>query len=187
MLIWAYQNKKANLVDVYDFLLGPRKESSSTTCFQLCQRLRLEDQKKKSELSSIKNLLSEAIGKVVEHLFEIEIVRGEAATMASAPALAINCLRGTDKLRRLLIAIGKHGFKKNNSYSRETKDIRLATFTDLVEKCYPADQGHAGKLCKANEAGTQIRNDLRRTVVAISILGSAVVQPRRPSTWLERV
>ena len=78
--------------------------------------------------------VKEAISKVVEHLFEIEIVRGEAATMASAPALAINCLRGTDKLRRLLIAIGKHGFKKNNSYSRETKDIRLATFTDAGRK-----------------------------------------------------
>lgn len=140
-LAGAYLAKDASFDDVVDHLLGPRHESrySWRGGFDSWQEVTARQMSKPRRAFAARPEVAEFVRKACDTLLEIELARGEAATVSSRAALAVGAYRGIETLQRLLIALGKNGFKKLTGWRSETHESRAATFTELASNTFPAE------------------------------------------------
>ena len=145
VFVAAYEKKKANLADFYDHMIGPEDvRYGGYGLSHFSGRSFSKDFRKFMDRDEIKK----AVATVQARLLELELARGEAATVSSQVALNFRCYRGIDTLRQLLGALGKKGFKQNNSWQKSTCDIRDATFTSMASNTYPGESETAADFTK---------------------------------------
>src|SRR5262249_26015608 len=72
-----------------------------------------------------------------QRILEIELKRGDTATAASEAALALECIRGSDYLLRLLHALGKDSFHRGYSYRENVG--KACVLSTLIQSCYPTE------------------------------------------------
>ena len=83
--------------------------------------------------------LKEALEKVRARILDVELMRGELPTAASAPALALRSFEGTAALIRLLRALGKDGFSRGHYYGGSADGhAKSAVFSHLARISFPA-------------------------------------------------
>ncbi|MEX0717715.1 MAG: DUF5724 domain-containing protein [Planctomycetaceae bacterium] len=135
MLLSFYDEGYATLDDVADNLIGPRTSNSFEAISHLTAR---------GLHPSLRPIVArhpevlEKVDAIVARILDIELARGEAETVVTPAAMAINSLAGIETLLRLLAALGKEPFKKGGWAYGERKISRAEVLTHLVEVCYPA-------------------------------------------------
>ena len=134
VLMEAYENKKANLADFYDHLVGPpNAEYGGYDLRFLSGRSFPKSFRDFMERKEIRG----ALKKIQSKLLEVELNRGEAKSISSELALHFQCYRGITPLRDLMAALGKKGFKQSVSWQLSTEDNREATFTAMISHTFP--------------------------------------------------
>src|SRR5262249_45501024 len=73
-----------------------------------------------------------------QRILEVELQRGETPTAASAPALQLQSLYGSDTLFRLLEVLSKQQFHRGGVWWRSSGLSRLEVLSHLVRVTYPA-------------------------------------------------
>jgi predicted DNA-binding WGR domain protein len=134
-LIRAYQSGYATRDDVIDALLGPdrgeygRYDQLSAITHRNPSPIFREALQESEELSLM-------VDQIRSTLLEIELNRGEKATVSSEAILAVKSFCGIETLFRILAALnGK--FKVLTRWNAEVSASRVATFTQLVRVTYP--------------------------------------------------
>lgn len=136
LLIAAYEQKLANLDDVADQLFASNDHRSwgrFTSISSITQRPVPPGYLQFSQKPEIATLVNSIRSKVLE----LELERGETATVVSELSLEISSFEGMAALLDILKAIGKTGFKKLRTYNAKTHDNRAATLTQLASNTYP--------------------------------------------------
>lgn len=138
LLLAAYLQKIATLDDFTDSLVGPREIHGYSRNFSLLSRFthRRTDRLATDFLNS-SPALQQLLTDVRARILDIELVRGDTATVATAPAHDLQSLTGIDTLRRILHALGKNSFKAGSPYG--TKSHAAESFTHLAEITNPAE------------------------------------------------
>ncbi len=137
-LVDAHALGAANDADLMDQLIGPRPQSRyGQTGFD---ELRALTGRRGSPLLDAHPALGAALGKVRARVLDVELTRGELPTAASAPALALRSVEGTEALIRLLRALGSDGFSRGRVYSWRAADslTKDAVFSHLARVSFPA-------------------------------------------------
>ncbi|MEM9940369.1 MAG: DUF5724 domain-containing protein, partial [Planctomycetota bacterium] len=133
----AVQKKLANKNDLVDLLIGPDRGFYA----KFSELSAVTDRSPGKPISKIlQNTqgLSELVNQVRERVLEIELARGEKATVSSEAALAVGCYPGIDSLFRILKSL--HGpFKVLTGWNAKTEDSRAATLTSMIRSTYPID------------------------------------------------
>lgn len=142
LMFAAYEQGAASLADIADHLLGPRgagrysAEGFGLLAALTCRRRAKEDEAFLARRPEVRQLVDRA----VERILELELLRGDAptaATAATAPAYFIDALYGTETLRRILLALGKAEFKLGPRW-KGAQEGRRETLTQLAKSTYPA-------------------------------------------------
>jgi hypothetical protein len=150
LLLLAWQRGEANEHDLYDHLLGPRNvpmpagsESKADEVYRardfdsLSSLTQLSGRRDdKAEVASLPKLVA-VLDNCRERILEIELARGEQATVATRPALALRSLYGTASLMRILTEINKGKLKKQRYSWSSDGDTRTNTLTHLLGITYP--------------------------------------------------
>lgn len=134
----AFYNKLATRDDIMDALVGPQfgyrpfGDLSSLTSRPVSKETQtlLERDKR----------LTEMVDTIRDHVYEIEIARGESSTAASNIVIALYSLVGLDKLFRIMAAMDSGKLKVESGYGREPGASRAATLTHMMKITYPGDQ-----------------------------------------------
>ncbi len=134
LLIDAYKEGEAGISDVTQSLLGDGWNATGSL-ETLTQRRVEKSFRPFAERKEIQTLLMNCRDRILE----VELARGESATMVTPAAFAVDCYPGMSTLFRILRALGKEPFKKLRGWRANTSDSRQATFTSLVAKTYPAE------------------------------------------------
>jgi hypothetical protein len=138
----AYAAGNATLDDVADHLLGPDRDGGRYSwhgSFESLRGLTARQTPKNLREFLARPEISDLVRQARDRLLEIELARGEAATVSSRAALAVGAYRGIETLQRLLVALGQGGFKKLSGWRAQTQDSRAATFTEIASNTYPAE------------------------------------------------
>jgi hypothetical protein len=133
-LLLALQAGGATEADLYDHLLGPRKQGSYGRYF--FRDLQRFTGRKPDPMLEIYPTLRDAIDSCRERVLEVEINRGEMPTAASSPALALRHVGGTETLLRLLKALGQESLVRGWTYDSLSK---AAVFSHLIRSTTPAE------------------------------------------------
>ncbi len=134
----AFHSKLATRDDILDALVGPQSgysrfgEISNITSRPLSKDTQaLLDRDKR---------LSELVDVVRDHIYEIEIARGEGSTPATDIVLSLNSLVGTEKLFRTMAAMDSGKLKVESGYGRDAGASRSATLTHMLKITYPSEK-----------------------------------------------
>jgi hypothetical protein len=137
--LWrAYKAGFATAADVFDHLIGPREEPSRysssgfTSLRQLSGRKMIRFSNPLLEDEGVQDFVAQCRQRIVE----IETRRGEMATPATEPALALRYTGGLDTLMRSLDTLGKEDFLRGTSPNAQSKK---ATLSHLVRGTFPAE------------------------------------------------
>lgn len=152
-LLEAFKRKLVNFDDVVEAVLGLKQSGYSAYCDLTNLTARQPSKEIKKALAEVQGL-SEFVTNVRNTLLDIELNRGEKATVTSKATLAVNCFWGIDTLFKILQALnGK--FKRLNGWNPDVKSSRPATLTELVKACYPtATESAQDFVKKAKQAMT---------------------------------
>lgn len=142
----ACRNKLATHDDLVDCLLGKRNDEYDS--FDELSRftgrtLSKEAQATLNQTPGLKELITQA----QQVILESELVRGEAPTVTTKPALALRSLEGTSTLFRVMSALNKGKLKVERSW-RSEGDGRNATLTHLMKITHPAASDTAADFAK---------------------------------------
>jgi hypothetical protein len=136
MLLAGYAAGAANLADVYDHLIGPRKLELWGTTFESLAALTAASAAKDYPIVTEWPELREAVEAVVARVIDAELTRGETPTPATRAANDIRQIHGMDTLFRLIAGLGKHGYSQGDRYSHSKN--KPAVLTHLIRQCIPA-------------------------------------------------
>lgn len=145
----AYLRKIATLDDVADQLLGPQEAERWGLGFYPLRAVTAIRPDKPLREFLAREEIANLVNRCRDRVFEVELARGEAATVCSKAALSIQAYWGIDNLLTLLKSLGKDGFKKVTAYHAQTSDNRVATFTQMVQHTYPAPDESAEDFSRA--------------------------------------
>lgn len=131
----AHAVRAATDADVLDQFLGAREEGrygggSFDDLTSLTSRT--HGKETLAKFPALQPLMEQCRARVLE----IEITRGDSATSASKPAMAIKSVYGIANLINLLRALGKGNFKRGWAYDSEDKETVLS---HLIRACFPGD------------------------------------------------
>lgn len=151
LLFTAYERGLANLDDVAAALLGPQEAQTYGVTFKTlhCMTARRPEEPYRSFLGKHKEV-RELVDKAVNTVVDIELLRGDTATVATEPASAIQSLIGVPFLVRILSSLGKDGFKFAPAYRQEPH--RNFIMTHLASVTYPAEDETLESFVKAMKA-----------------------------------
>lgn len=128
-----------NEADLLDQLIGPRpkREGYGSAGFD---ELRTLSGRRPSPLFEKHPGLRELVDRCRERIVEVELGRGELATAASAPAMALRSLMGVGTLVPLLQALGADGFTRGHSYGWYNAEnaSKAGVFSHLARVTFPA-------------------------------------------------
>ncbi|PWU20002.1 MAG: hypothetical protein C5B50_04960 [Verrucomicrobia bacterium] len=121
--------------DVFDQFLGPREEGryGGGSFDELTQ---LTSRSHSKELLTKFPALRPLMERCRARVLEVEITRGDSATAASKPAMAIKSVYGIANLVNILRVLGEGNFKRGWAYDSEDKETVLS---HLVRACFPAE------------------------------------------------
>lgn len=133
----AYYADDATSADVLDHLIGPR-DTKNYWGGDFNDLRQLSGRKPNTNHSDFATdpQLQGFIAQIRRRIVEIESQRGDMATAASQPALALRYTGGLESLLPLLQALGKDGFVRGWIYSDTGKS---AVFSHLIRATYPAE------------------------------------------------
>jgi hypothetical protein len=138
VLMRAYAAGAATEADWYDQLLGPQYPSRYRgISFDDLRWITDPDRKEYQDYFKDHSEIRALLDRCRERILEVELDRGEEATVATLPALHLESLYGADTLLRILTALGKQGFKVESHGSAERRVGRPTTFTHLAGITYP--------------------------------------------------
>ena len=144
--IRATKDKLVNRDDILDALLPPPDEDGSGRFYMLSQ-LTSRSKEANAAFQECK-LLRPLIDQLLERLLEIELERGEAATVSSEAALAVQHFGGAKLLFRVMEALGTQKLKVNSSWRKQTREMRDATLTELMKVTYPTENDTQSEFTK---------------------------------------
>jgi len=139
-LLDAYELGDANEADLMDQLIGPRPvQAGSYYGTQGFQELRALTGRRGSPLLEAYPDLRAVLDRVRTRVLDVELTRGELPTAASAPALALRSVEGTEALIRLMRALGRDGFSRGRAYTWRAADslTRGTVFSHLARLSFP--------------------------------------------------
>ena len=142
----ACRHKLATRDDLVDCLVGKRNDEFDS--FDELSRFTGRTLSKDTQLVLTETPgLSELVTQAKNVILESELVRGEAPTVTTKPALALQCLEGTSTLFRVMSALNKGKLKVERGWRGEG-DGRNATLTHLMKITYPAATDSAADFAK---------------------------------------
>lgn len=144
----AYRNKLAAFDDIVDCLLGPGREEYrgfSELHSYTARPLHKEIQNVVDETKGLQELLD----KIRSIILEIELLRGEAPTAATRPALSLRSIFGIDNLFRVMSALNKGKLKVERGWRSDAGESRNATLTHLMKISFPADTETAAEFSRS--------------------------------------
>ncbi|MDP1564321.1 MAG: DUF5724 domain-containing protein [Pirellulaceae bacterium] len=159
-LLLAYRNKYASYDDVVDGLVGSR-DSDRYGEFDDLSALSNSRHRKVIQTFSENKGLEELVEKIRERVLEVELLRGEKATVCSKIATSIH-FSGSPTLFRILAALNG-SFKVLGRYGSNAEDSKQATLTEMVKSTYPLDsetEAEFAKLVKQAKADGYVTDDL---------------------------
>ena len=98
-----------------------------------------KDNRKYIKDSSIFILGKELYFKIVDVILNVELKRGESATVFSEAISSIVSIYGTERLGEVLLALGKDPFDRGVYYSWYSKPGKNYCLCHLLKNCYPLD------------------------------------------------
>lgn len=133
----AFHSKLATRDDVLDALVGPQYGYSQ---FGDLENLTSRPLSKENQaLLERDKRLVEMVDTIRNHVYEIEIARGEGVTPATSVMMAIESLVGIDKLFRTMAAMDSGKLKVESGYGRDAGSSRAAALTHMMKIAYPSD------------------------------------------------
>lgn len=132
LVLEAFEAGGATEADLFDQLLGPRSARyphDFSELRQLTGRATPEVLKRNPWLAPF-------VERCRERILEVELARGESATAASLPAMALRASGGLNTLARVLTAMGKTALVRGWSYDGES---RGSVFSHLIRVSFPAE------------------------------------------------
>ena len=152
----AWRLKAVNLHDVADSLLGPRQpDSDGDFDFDTIECLTAHRAPRDLQVFVNDKKVSKLLEDVRGRLLEVELKRGEAATISSDAAIHVESWYGADVLLTLLRALGQPGFKRHRGWSSQARDNRQVTFTEMASKVYPAESDSPTSFARAVKAAVK--------------------------------
>ena len=136
-LLEATSMGEANEADLLDQIVGARPLRGGYSSRGDFSEIWTLTGRRGSPLLEAHPALKEALEKVRARVLDVELMRGELPTAASAPALALRSVEGTAALIRLLRALGKDGFSRGHTYGA-SGTTRSAVFSHLARISFPA-------------------------------------------------
>lgn len=153
VIVEACRDKLATKDDVVDCLLG--KRSYEYDSFDELSRFTARTLSKSNQaVLDQAHGLSELLTQAKQIILESELVRGEAPTVTTKPALALRSLKGTSTLFRVMSALNKGKLKVERGWRGEG-DGRNATLTHLMKITYPAASDTAADFARSLATATQ--------------------------------
>ncbi|MGB7323664.1 MAG: DUF5724 domain-containing protein [Rubripirellula sp.] len=132
----SFRSGFATFDDIADVMLGPGRGRWSGYN-DLSNLTRVPLAKASRETLSSTDGLEEWIERARERILEIELARGEAETVASAAAMELSGLVGTETLMRIMATLGRDKFKVVRGWNASPTKSRAATLTQLVSVTHP--------------------------------------------------
>lgn len=86
--------------------------------------------------------------KIVDTILDVELKRGDSATIFSEAVRKITCVYGLDRLMAILTALGKDTLDRNTYYYWSTGTGKRECLSHLLQVCYPLAEDTAEKLAK---------------------------------------
>ena len=138
VLLGAYSEGYATIDDVVDHLIGPHAggpfDSLSTLTSLHKNKYQIHefqdfDDDDEAEINRLGTLIlvEEKLQAVIDRVFDIELARGEAETLVTHAAMAIQSLQGTHRLLRALQELGKEPFKPDTRWKEKITRPRVLT------------------------------------------------------------
>lgn len=85
--------------------------------------------------------------RIVDRILDVELHRGEMATVFSESVMKIERFFGANRLVQILVALGKDKLNRGQYYSWRNKEIsRQESFSHLIKTCYPLPTDNADTL-----------------------------------------
>ncbi len=149
IVLEAFGARQATLADITDHLLGPDQEGRWGASFESLSTITSRQSNRAVRELVAGPEIAALVSRCTNRLLEIELARGEAATVATDAALSVGAYRGQDTLLQLLTALGTEGFKKVRGWRSQERDSRPATLTAMAEKTFPAEGDTPDAFAKA--------------------------------------
>lgn len=86
--------------------------------------------------------------KIVDTMLDVELKRGDSATVFSEAVKQITCIYGLDRLMAILTALGKDTLDRNTYYYWSSGTGKRECLSHLLQVCYPLAEDTAEKLAK---------------------------------------
>ena len=136
LLLEARKLGLANQADLIDHLVGPRSELGHGYGRRGFDALRQVTRRRPPDDLAADTELLAAADLVRRRVLEVELERGDVATPASSPALAIRSIAGADRTVALLSASGRGTFQRGWSWHAEQKN---GVLSHLIRVSHPAE------------------------------------------------
>jgi hypothetical protein len=152
-LVAAFDAGWANEHDLTDALLGPRTANQYANLytghdgFNTLQTA--SDELRKQKLSP---QVAAIVQRAIDRVLEIELVRGEAETIATAPALALTYAGGLDVLMCVLEAIGRDPKLQRTSSWGNSSQGKSVVFSHLIRVTVPGKDDTLERFARAVKA-----------------------------------
>ncbi len=161
-LLEAVSLGEANEADLLDQLLGARPVRGGYSSRGDFHEIWTLTGRRGSPLLEAYPALQDALGKVRARVLDVELMRGELPTAASAPALALRSVEGTDILIRLLRTLGKEGFSRGHHYGGSADGhTKSAVFSHLARISFPAASDTAEEFAQQTK---DVRIDAKKLI-----------------------
>ncbi len=86
--------------------------------------------------------------KIVDTILNVELKRGDSATIFSEAVKRITCVYGLDRLMAILTALGKDTLDRSTYYSWSSGTGKRECLSHLLQVCYPLAEDTVEKLAK---------------------------------------
>lgn len=86
--------------------------------------------------------------KIVDTILNVELKRGDSATIFSEAVMRIACVYGLDRLMAILTALGKDTLDRSTYYSWSSGTGKRECLSHLLQVCYPLAEDTVEKLAK---------------------------------------
>jgi hypothetical protein len=149
----ALQAGVANQTDVMDALIGPNSLNPKVTV-ESHNSFLAYTKRKPHPLVLEYPQLKDFIKQCVDRILEIELKRGDLATVVTKAVGKLEYLEGTTYLVQLLQALGRDNIVRGSGgyyYYGNYEKPRLELFSSLLKVCYPAPTDTAKDFAKAVE------------------------------------
>lgn len=164
----AIKDRLVNRDDILDALLPPPDDDGSGRFYMLSQ-LTSRGKEAMTAFEDCKQLRS-IVTDLRDRLLEIELERGEAATVSSDAVLSVQHIGGAKTLFRIMEALGTQKLKVNTSWRKETREMRDATFTELMKTTFPADSDTQAEFTRLVKSAIQAGYCTEERLLQLSFL-----------------